>query len=208
MRNIIILEGTKSDFEIALQPESIKSIHNTSFNGYQCKEKFMNPVRDYNGIEEHEEAERVSNRRQCRIGGNNTPAPSTREVEHELGQILPGNRRSRRTSIDSRRSRRRSASSSPPRDIINANTNNPGVENPEQNIGYAGSTETSSLQPPPYEATDGAQNNSSEINQGHVVSSHEVAVSGNNLTPNLLNTFLSQNDSDVSMHDVGSQPLE
>ncbi|KAG9288580.1 hypothetical protein G9A89_008452 [Geosiphon pyriformis] len=116
-------------------------------------------------------------------------------VEYELGQTLPGNRRSRRTSVDSRRSRRsrrRSASPSPPRDAINTNTNNPGAENPEQNIGHSGSIETSSLQPPPpYEA----QNNFSEINQSHVVSNREVAVSGN--IPS------SQNDSDVSMHDVG-----
>ncbi|CAJ0855281.1 14309_t:CDS:1, partial [Entrophospora sp. SA101] len=135
-----------------------------------------------------------SNRRQRRIWGNNTPAPSTGEVEHELGQTLPDNRRSRRTSVDSRRSRRRSASPSPPRDAINTNTNNPGVENPEQNIGHSGSIESSSLQPPPYEAIDEAQNNSSEMNQSHVVSNREVAVSGN--------IPLSQNDSDVSMHDV------
>ncbi|CAG8586637.1 7280_t:CDS:2 [Ambispora gerdemannii] len=137
--------------------------------------------------------------KQRRIGGNNTPAPSTGEVEHELGQTLPGNRRSRRTSIDSRRSRRsrrRSASPSPPRDAINTNTNNPSVENPEQNIDHAGSTETSSLQPPPppYEATDEARNNSSEMNQSQVVSNREVVVSGN--------ITLSQNDSNVSMYDV------
>ncbi|CAJ0634016.1 323_t:CDS:2, partial [Entrophospora sp. SA101] len=130
-----------------------------------------------------------SNRRQRRIWGNNTPAPSTGEVEHELGQTLPDNRRSRRTSVDSRRSRRRSASPSPPRDAINTNTNNPGVENPEQNIGHSGSIESSSLQPPPYEAIDEAQNNSSEMNQSHVVSNREVAVSGN--------IPLSQNDSDL-----------
>src|SRR5438128_11050437 len=73
-----------------------------------------------------------SNRRQRRIGGNNTPAPSTGEVEHELDQTLPGNRRSRRISVDSRRSRRsrrRSASPSPSRVAINNNTNNPDAEN-------------------------------------------------------------------------------
>ncbi|CAG8718095.1 1247_t:CDS:2, partial [Ambispora leptoticha] len=45
--------------------------------------------------------------------------------------------------------------------------------------------------------TDEAQNNnnSSEMNQSHVVSSHEVAVSGNMSS--------SQDESDVSMHDVG-----
>ncbi|CAG8663214.1 3123_t:CDS:2 [Paraglomus brasilianum] len=194
----------------------INQEHNTSFNGHQCKEKFMNLVRDYNLMCDYmagnrrarrsrtgaqyfnefrthfwerpeDDFDRIrninsSNRRQRRIGGNNTPAPSTGEVEHELGQTLLGNRRSRRTSVDSRRSRRsrrRSASPSPPRDAINTNTNNP-----EQNIGHS----DSSLQPPPpYEATD---NNSSEMNQSHVVSNREVAP-------------LSQNDSDVSMYDVG-----
>ncbi|CAG8562059.1 13857_t:CDS:2 [Acaulospora morrowiae] len=78
--------------------------------------------------------------------------------------------------------------------------------------------ETSTLQPPPYEAIDEAQNislrlahaNFPEMNQSHVVSSHKVANSGNNLTPNLLNMFLSQNESDVSMHDVdpGSSQAE
>ncbi|CAG8760804.1 10555_t:CDS:2, partial [Racocetra fulgida] len=129
--------------------------------------------------------------------GNITPALSIEEVEHELGQTLPGNRRSRRNSVDSRRSRRRSAS--PSRDTINTNTNNPDAMNPE----------TSTLQPPPYGA-DEAQNislrlahaNFPEMNQSHVVSSHKVANSGNNLTPNLLNMSLSQNESDVSMHDV------
>ncbi|CAG8517549.1 6251_t:CDS:2 [Ambispora leptoticha] len=37
------------------------------------------------------------------------------------------------------------------------------------------------------------------MNQRHVVSSHEVAVSGNNLTPNLPNISLSQNNSDISI---------
>ncbi|CAJ0760093.1 15255_t:CDS:2 [Entrophospora sp. SA101] len=159
----------------------INQEHNTSFNR---PEDEFDKIRNINS----------SNRRQRRIWGNNTPAPSTGEVEHELGQTLPDNRRSRRTSVDSRRSRRRSASPSPPRDAINTNTNNPGVENPEQNIGHSGSIESSSLQPPPYEAIDEAQNNSSEMNQSHVVSNREVAVSGN--------IPLSQNDSDVSMHDV------
>ncbi|CAG8440968.1 7657_t:CDS:2 [Ambispora leptoticha] len=108
----------------------INQEHNTSFNGYQCKKKFMNLVQNYNGIKEHEEVEQI-------IGGNNISVPSIGEVEHELGQILP-------------------ASPSLFRDIINTNTNNPGVENPEQNIDHAGSIKTSSLQlaPPPYEATD------------------------------------------------------
>ncbi|CAG8675965.1 3050_t:CDS:2, partial [Ambispora gerdemannii] len=93
---------------------------------------------------------------QRRIGENNTPAPSTGEVEHELGQTLP-------------------ASPSPPHYAINTNTNNPSVENPEQNIDHAGSTKTSSLQPPPppYKFTDEARNNSSEMNQSQVVSNRE-----------------------------------
>ncbi|CAG8825277.1 19201_t:CDS:2, partial [Gigaspora rosea] len=78
----------------------INQEHNTSFNGYQCKEKFINLVRDYNvtmGIEEHEEAERrpedefdrirninSSNHRRNRDVGNTTPAPPIEEVEHAL----------------------------------------------------------------------------------------------------------------------------
>ncbi|CAG8630365.1 8931_t:CDS:2 [Diversispora eburnea] len=53
-----------------------------------------------------------SNRRRRGIEENHTPAPSIGEVEHVLSQISPGNQRSRRTSVDSRRSRRRSASPS------------------------------------------------------------------------------------------------
>src|SRR6185369_938340 len=71
-----------------------------------------------------------SNRRRRVIGGNNTPPPSIGEVEHILGQISPGNRRSQRTSIDSRRSRRQSPYPSSNRGGIATNTNNPGVENP------------------------------------------------------------------------------
>ncbi|CAG8451677.1 6948_t:CDS:2 [Acaulospora morrowiae] len=127
------------------------------------------------------------------------------------GQISPGNRSSRRTSVDSRRSHRRSASPLLPRDAINTNTNNPGIENPEQNTDHAGFVETSSLQPPPPYSqsedvvtsgvTDEAQNNNiySKVNQGNVVSNHED-VSGN--------MPLSQNNSDVSMYDVDSQSLE
>ncbi|CAG8544425.1 11596_t:CDS:2 [Ambispora leptoticha] len=163
----------------------INQDHNTSFNGYKCKEKFMNLVRDYNLMCDYmagnwrarrsrtgaqyfdefrtyfwerpeDDFDRIrninsSNRRQRRIGRNNTPAPSTGEVEHVLDQISPRNRRSRRSSIDSRR---RLASPSLPRDTINTNTKNPGVENPEQNIGHSGSIEISTLQPPSYEATD------------------------------------------------------
>ncbi|CAG8744169.1 1581_t:CDS:1 [Cetraspora pellucida] len=114
-----------------------------------------------------------SNRSLRRIGRNNTPAPSTGEVEHALNQISLRNRRSRRSSIDSRR---RSASQSLPRDAININTNNPGVESPEKNIGHSGSIETSSLQPP-YEADEAQNNNnSSETNQSHDNFRHELAV--------------------------------
>ncbi|CAG8522309.1 11496_t:CDS:2 [Ambispora leptoticha] len=151
----------------------INQEHNTSFNGYQYKEKFMNLVRDYNLMYDYmvgnrrarrsrtgaryfdefcthfwkrseDDFDRIhninsSNHRQRRIGRNNTSILSTGEVEHELGQTLP-------------------ASPSSPRDVINTNTNNPSVKNPEQNIDHAGSTETSSLQssPPPYKATDEA----------------------------------------------------
>ncbi|CAG8496613.1 2793_t:CDS:2 [Acaulospora morrowiae] len=222
--------------------------HNTtSFNGHQCKEKFMNLLMcDYmsgnrrarrsrtgaqyfNEFRTHfwerpeDDFDRIrninsSNRKQRRIGGNNTPAPSTREVEQELGRTSPGNRRSRRTSVDSRRSLRRSASPPPPRDAINTNTNNSGVENPEQNTDHAGSVETSSLQPPPpYSrsedavtsgATDEAQNN---VNRN---SSHNVDYTGGNLDDltdftSTLNITASQNDSDVNMADIGgSQPSE
>ncbi|CAG8601616.1 4346_t:CDS:2 [Acaulospora morrowiae] len=196
MNNIIILEGIESDFGIASQPELIKNIiralmdtnlicdymaGNRKVRRSRTGAKYFNEFRTHFWERPEDDFDRIrninsSNRRQCRIEGNNTPAPFTGEVEHELGQTLPGNRRSRRTSVDSRRSRRRSASPSPPRDAINTNTNNPGVENPEQNI-------------------DEARNNSSEMNQSQVVSNREVVVSGN--------IPLSQNDSDVSMYDVG-----
>ncbi|CAG8468979.1 7837_t:CDS:2 [Acaulospora morrowiae] len=106
----------------------INQVHRTSFNGYQCKEKFMNLVRDYNSTKKANGAQyfdefhthfwerpkddfdrlrniKSLNRRQRRIGRNNTPAPSTGEIEQELGQTSSDNRRSRR-------SRRRSASPS------------------------------------------------------------------------------------------------
>ncbi|CAG8718303.1 627_t:CDS:2 [Ambispora leptoticha] len=195
----------------------INQEHNTSFNGHQCKEKFSNLVRDYNSMCDYmagnrrarrsrtgaqyfnefrthfwerpkDDFDRIrninsSNRRQRRIGGNNTPTPSTGEVEHVLG----------------RRSQRQTTFPPLSHDAININTNNP-----EQNISiHPPPIETLSPQLPPYGATDGAQNNnkSSEMNQRHVVSSHEVADSGNNLTPNLLNISSSENDSGISMHD-------
>ncbi|CAG8824491.1 43374_t:CDS:1, partial [Gigaspora margarita] len=80
--------------------------------------------------------------------------------------------------------------------------------NSEQNISVPPNPiETLSPQPPPYSwgedtiasGVDEAQNN----NQ----SQDEVAVSGSNLTPDLLNLSLSRNESDAIMHDIGSQPL-
>ncbi|CAG8535385.1 hypothetical protein C2G38_2216667 [Gigaspora rosea] len=223
MKNIIILEGIESDFGIASQPELIENIiralmdtnlmcdymaGNRRARRRRTGAQYFDKFRTHFWKRPKDEFDRIrtintTNHRRNRDLGNITPALSIEEVEHELGQTLPGNRRSRRNSVDSRRSRRRSAS--PSRDTINTNTNNPDAMNPE----------TSTLQPPPYGATDEAQNislrlahaNFPEMNQSHVVSSHKVANSGNNLTPNLLNMSLSQNESDVSMHDVGSQPL-
>ncbi|CAG8844007.1 39331_t:CDS:2, partial [Gigaspora margarita] len=72
--------------------------------------------------------------------------------------------------------------------------------------------ETLSHQPPSYSrgedaiaygVTDEAQNN----NQSQDSSNYEVAVSGSNLTLDLLNLSLSRNKSDAIMHDIGSQPL-
>ncbi|CAG8762712.1 11752_t:CDS:2, partial [Racocetra fulgida] len=84
----------------------------------------------------------------------------------------------------------------------NTNINNPGMRNSEQNISVPPPPiETLSPQPPPYSrATDEAQNN----NQSQDSSNHEVAVSGSNLTPDLLNLSLSRNESDVIMHDIGT----
>ncbi|CAG8451660.1 6947_t:CDS:2 [Acaulospora morrowiae] len=114
----------------------------------------------------------TTNRRRNTDVGNITPAPSIEEVEHELSMGSSVRRINRSSSITT---------------ISDAEQNN-GVHLPL--------AETSSLQPPPpYEATDEAQNNSSEMNQSHVVSNREVAVSGN--------IPLSQNNSDVSMYDVG-----
>ncbi|RIB20441.1 hypothetical protein C2G38_2244572 [Gigaspora rosea] len=65
----------------------INQEHNTSFNGYQCKEKFINLVWDYKRPED--EFDRIrninsSNRRRNRNVGNTTPAPPIEEVEHAL----------------------------------------------------------------------------------------------------------------------------
>src|SRR6266540_3354700 len=91
----------------------------------------------------------TSNRRR-----NMIPAPSIVEVERVLS-IRPSVRRTdRSSSVISRRSQRQSPYPTLTHDEINVNTINPDVENPEQIIGRASSAETSSLQPPPYEATN------------------------------------------------------
>ncbi|CAG8514117.1 12106_t:CDS:2 [Ambispora gerdemannii] len=85
--------------------------------------------------------------------------------------MSPKNRRSRRTSVEGRRSQRQTTFPPLSHDAININTNNP-----EQNISiHPPPIETLSPQLPPYGTTDGAQNNNkfSEMNQRHVVSSHE-----------------------------------
>ncbi|RIB17017.1 hypothetical protein C2G38_2188479 [Gigaspora rosea] len=149
----------------------INQEHNTSFNGYQCKEKFMNFVRDYNlmcdymaGNEEHEEAEQVHN-----ILMNSV---------HIFGRGLKMN------SIES------------------------AILIP-QTVAFPPPIETLSPQPPSYSrgedaiasgVTDEIQNN----NQSQDSSNYEVAFSGSNLTPDLLNLSLSRNESDAIMHDIGS----
>ncbi|KAF0518002.1 hypothetical protein F8M41_016845 [Gigaspora margarita] len=192
----------------------INQEHNTSFNGYQCKEKFMNLVRDYNRPED--EFDRIrninsSNRRRNRDVENTTPAPPIEEVEHALSTKSSVRQLNRSPSIISRRSQRYSPYPTSTHD--NTNINNPGMRNSEQNISVPPPPiESLSLQPPPYSrgedviasgVTDEAQNN----NQSQDSSNYEVAVSGSNLTPDLLNLSLSRNDSDISMPDIGgSQP--
>ncbi|RIB08436.1 hypothetical protein C2G38_2252023 [Gigaspora rosea] len=181
----------------------INQEHNTGFNGYQCKEKFMNLVRDYNGIEEHEEAERVHNisMNSVHIFGRGLKINSIESailISQTVGEIEI-------------RSQRHSPYPTSTHD--NTNINNPGMRNSEQNISVPPPPiETLSPQPPPYSrgedaiasgVTDEAQNN----NQSQDSSNYEVAVSGSNLTPDLLNLSLSRNDSDISMPDIGgSQP--
>ncbi|CAG8757514.1 13574_t:CDS:2, partial [Acaulospora morrowiae] len=181
------------------------------FNGHQCKEKFSNLVRDYNGIEEHEEVERVRDilMNSVHIFGRDLKTILIESVtlialivdNVELGGIIH------------------------PYHLL-GKLNRNWVEHHQvteeaeellliveeiQNTDHAGSVEMSSLQPPPpYSrsedavisgATDETQNNniSSEMDQSNVVSNHED-VSGN--IPS------SQNNSDVSIYDVDSQPLE
>ncbi|CAG8579186.1 2534_t:CDS:2 [Ambispora leptoticha] len=87
---------------------------------------------------------------------------------------------------------------------------NPGVENPEQNIGHASSIEVSSLQPLPYEARDETQNNvggNSSHNIDNIDDTNENLDDLTDIT-STLNISASQNNSDLSMPDIegGSQP--
>ncbi|CAG8852633.1 20026_t:CDS:2, partial [Gigaspora margarita] len=153
----------------------------------------------------------TSNRRRNRDVGNTTPAPSIEEVEHALSTRSSVRQLNRSPSIISRRSQRHLPYPTSTHD--NTNINNPGMRNSEQNINVLPPPiETLSPQPPPYSrgedaipsgVTDETQNN----NQSQDSSNYEVAVSGSNLTPDLLNLSLSQNESDAIMHDIGSQPL-
>ena len=149
-----------------------------------------------------------SNRRRNRDVGNTTPVPSIEEVEHALSTRSSIRQLNRSSSIISRRSQRHSPYPTSTHD--NTNINNPGMRNSEQNISVPPPPiETLSPQPPPYSrgedaiasgVTDEAQNN----NQSQDSSNYEVAVSGSNLTPDLLNLSLSQNESDAIMHNIGS----
>ncbi|RIB26544.1 hypothetical protein C2G38_2030122 [Gigaspora rosea] len=97
------------------------------------------------------------------------------------------------------------------RDVGNT-TPAPPIEEVEHALTSPPPIESLSPQPPPYlrgedaiasGVTDEAQNN----NQSQDSSNYEVAVSGSNLTPDLLNLSLSRNESDISMPDIGgSQP--
>ncbi|CAG8618319.1 3465_t:CDS:2, partial [Diversispora eburnea] len=121
----------------------------------------------------------TSNRRRNRDMGDITPAPSIEEVERELSMRSTVRRINRSSSIT---------------------TNNPDAE---QNIGVRlPPAETSSLQSPPYEATNETQN------QSHDDSNNLSSNLGNFVSRIASNMLLSRNESDVSMHDVGgSQPL-
>ncbi|RIA99883.1 hypothetical protein C2G38_2052036, partial [Gigaspora rosea] len=147
-----------------------------------------------------------------RDAGITTPAPSIEEVEHALSRRSSIRQLNQSPSIISRRSQRHSPY--PTSTHNNTNINNPDMRNSEENISiHPPPIETLSPQPPPYRATDEAQNNnqslvhanSSEMNQSQDNSNYEVAVSGSNLTPDLLNLSLSQND--AIMYNIGNQPL-
>ncbi|KAF0473304.1 hypothetical protein F8M41_024897 [Gigaspora margarita] len=185
----------------------INQEHNTSFNGYQCKEKFMNLVRDYNLMCDYMAGNRRA--RRSRTGAQYFDKFCTHfweRSEDEFDRI-----RNINSSNHSRRSQRYLPY--PTSTHYNTNINNPGMRNSEQNISVPlPPIKLLSPQPPPYSrgedviasgVTDEAQNN----NQSQDSSNYEVAVSGSNLTPDLLNLSLSRNESDISMPDIGdSQP--
>ncbi|CAG8804743.1 25733_t:CDS:2, partial [Gigaspora rosea] len=169
----------------------INQKHNTSFNGYQCKEKFINLVRDYNLMCDYMAGNRRARRSQ-------TGAQYFDEFRTHFWE-RPEDEFDRIRNINSSNRRRN-------RDVGNT-TPVPSIEErPPPPI------ESLSPQPPPYSrgedaiasgVTDEAQNN----NQSQDSSNYEVAVSGSNLTPDLLNLSLSRNESDISMPDIGgSQP--
>ncbi|CAG8611661.1 10578_t:CDS:2 [Diversispora eburnea] len=181
---------------------------NTSFNGHQCKEKFMNLVRDYNSMCDYMAGNRRA--RRSRTGAqyfNEFRTHFWERPEDDFDRIRnmnTSNRRQRRirrnntpapstgevehvlgqTSPDNRRSRRTSIDSRRSRRRSASPSHNP-------NVG----------------ATDEAQNNnSSEMNQSHADSNN--VPSNFSEEPTRQNMNLSENESDVSMHDVGSsQPL-
>ncbi|CAG8843175.1 26749_t:CDS:2, partial [Gigaspora margarita] len=206
MMNIIILEGIESDFGIALQPELIKSIIRALMGNRRARRsrtgtQYFNEFRTHFWERPEDEFDRIrninsSNRRRNRDVGNTTLAPPIEEVEHALSMRSSVRQLNQSPSIISRRSQRHSPYPILPHD--NTNMNNPVSE---QNIStLPPPIETLSPQPPPYSrVTDEAQNN----NQSQDSSNHEVAVSGSNLTPDLLNLSLSRNDSDISMPDIG-----
>ncbi|RIB24561.1 hypothetical protein C2G38_2241972 [Gigaspora rosea] len=182
----------------------INQEHNTSFNGYQCKEKFMNLVRDYN-----------ISMLMCDYMAGNRRARRSRTGAQYFNEFCthfwerPGNEFNRIRNINSSNRRRN-------RDVGNT-TLAPPIEEVEHALSTRSSRhpppiESLSPQPPPYSrgedaiasgVTDEAQNN----NQSQDSSNYEVAVSGSNLIPDLLNLSLSRNESDISMPDIGgSQP--
>ncbi|CAG8844185.1 16623_t:CDS:2, partial [Gigaspora margarita] len=173
----------------------INQEHNTNFTGYHCKEKFSNLVRSYNAMCEYMAGSRRARRN--RLGAQYFDEFRTHfweRSEYEFDRIRTLNTSNRRRN----------------RDVGNT-TPAPSVEEVEhQKIsGPPPPIETLSPQPPRGEdaiasgVTDEAQNN----NQSQDSSNYEVAVSGSNLTPDLLNLSLSRNESDAIMHDIGSQPL-
>ncbi|CAG8527704.1 460_t:CDS:2, partial [Acaulospora morrowiae] len=156
MMNIIILEGIESDFGIALQSELIKSLiqaltgtnlmcdymaGNRRARRSRTGAQYFDEFRTHFWERPEDDFDRIrninsSNRRQRRIGGNNTPAPTTGEVEWELSNRSSVGRVNRSSSVISRRSRRQLPYPSSTYD------NNTNINNPEQNI---------NVRPPPIE---------------------------------------------------------